>query len=154
VGEKVTSSRAQDRLLLAADVGGTKTDLAVISVERGPRQPLAQRRFPSQDHESLESLAKAFLDEAGQEVQAACLDVAGPVIGGKARLTNLPWEVSEASMAAALGIGRVRLLNDLVAVASAVPVLAAETPIEDRAYAWRGLAVLGRNVANLYPLND
>jgi glucokinase len=66
---------------------------------------------------------RAFLREVAMAVDAACLDVAGPVIGGEARLTNLPWEISEASLAAALELDKVWLLNDLVATASAIPLL-------------------------------
>jgi glucokinase len=123
----------QERLLLAGDVGGTKVDLAVVSVERGPRQPLAKRRYASTAHVGLAEMARAFLDEVSMEVEAACLDVAGPVIGGEAQLTNLPWEISEASLASALALKKVWLLNDLVATASAIPLLGPDEvqPVKD-----------------------
>lgn len=111
------------RLLLAGDVGGTKTDLAVVSSEAGPRRPLARRRYPSAAYSSLAELARAFLGEAGLEVAAACFDVAGPVLHGRAALTNLPWELEESSLAVELGVERAWLMNDLVATASAIPLL-------------------------------
>lgn len=113
-------------LLLAGDVGGTKTDLAVVSAEAGPRRPLAKARYPSADHADLAGMARAFLDGAGLTVQAACFDVAGPVVDGKARLTNLGWHLDEASLAVALDVERAWLLNDLVATASALPLLQPE----------------------------
>ncbi len=112
-----------DTLLLAGDVGGTKTDLAVVSVEAGPRRPLAKQQYPSTGHAGLAEMAREFLDEAGLTVQAACFDVAGPVMDGAVRLTNLDWDLDEASLAAALHVERAWLLNDLVATASAIPLL-------------------------------
>jgi glucokinase len=113
----------EGRLLLAGDVGGTKTDLAVISTAAGPRQPVAKRRYPSVDYQGLAEMARAFLDETGLKVEAASFDVAGPVLGGAAQLTNLTWRLEESSLASELGIARVWLMNDLVAMASAIPLL-------------------------------
>src|SRR5438105_227765 len=122
-GGDTSGPKGRDSLLLAGDVGGTKVDLAVVSRERGARQPLAKRRYASSSYASLADMVRDFLREASMEVEAACLDVAGPVIGGEARLTNLPWEISEGSLAGALDLERVWLLNDLVATASAIPLL-------------------------------
>lgn len=113
-------------LLLAGDVGGTKTDVALVSVAAGPRRPLVQRRYPSADYASLADLAGAFLADVGVQVDAVCFDVAGPVIDGRVQLTNLPWEIDETSLAAALRVPHARLLNDLAATASAVPLLESE----------------------------
>jgi glucokinase len=112
-----------DALLLVGDVGGTKTDLAVVSGHGGPRDRLAQRRFPSRAHAGLEDIVRAFLADTGIHVEAACFDVAGPVVAGHAQLTNLPWRLREADLASALGLERVWLINDLVATAAAVPLL-------------------------------
>jgi glucokinase len=122
-GARKTASGLAHRRVLAVDVGGTKVDLGVYSAYAGARQPLAERRYASADYNSLEALARAFLDDVGLEVEAACVDVAGPVTRGEARLTNLPWRLSEGSLTTALGVRRARLLNDLVAIASAIPVL-------------------------------
>jgi glucokinase len=105
------------------DVGGTKTDLAVVSRHGGPRERLAQRRYPSREDARLEDMARDFLADAGLEVGAACFDVAGPVEGGSARLTNLPWSLREADLARSLGVRRAWLINDLVATAAAIPLL-------------------------------
>ncbi|HEY4027971.1 MAG TPA: glucokinase [Candidatus Dormibacteraeota bacterium] len=110
-------------LLLAGDVGGTKTDLVVVSAVGGPRQPLAKRRYPSTAYASLAEMARSFVAGAGLEVQAACFDVAGPVINGEAWLTNLGWRLDESSLAAALQVERAWLINDMVAMAGALPLL-------------------------------
>jgi len=110
-------------LLLAGDIGGTKTDLALYSAEDGPRKPLAQAEFASANYTSLESIVKEFLANVGQTVDRACFGVAGPVIAGHARITNLPWEIDEATSRQELGLRSVRLVNDLEAIARAVPIL-------------------------------
>jgi len=121
MSDQATAADA-DRLLVG-DVGGTKTDLAVVSSRGGPRELLAQRRYASRDYSELEDIVRAFLSETGLVVQAACFDVAGPVAAGEAELTNLPWRLREPDLGRALGLGRVWLINDLVATAAAVPHL-------------------------------
>jgi glucokinase len=110
-------------MLLAGDIGGTKADLAVYSAEKGPRSPLARARFHSADYPGLEALAREFLAQVKLSVSHACFGVPGPVVGGTARLTNLPWVVEETALREALTLQAVRLLNDLEAIANAVPHL-------------------------------
>jgi glucokinase len=110
-------------MLLAGDIGGTKVDLAVFDVEQGPRAPIARKRFPSRDYPSLEAIAREFLAEANLPVTHASFAVAGPVVGGTASLTNLPWVIEERSLQADLGLEGVSLLNDVEATAVAVPAL-------------------------------
>ena len=110
-------------LLLAGDVGGTKTDLAVFSPEAGVGAPLAQSTFPSARYDSLEALVHDFLSQAGLQVERASFGVAGPVVSGRAAVTNLPWVIDSARLQEALHLSSVCLINDLVAIASAVPVL-------------------------------
>ena len=110
-------------MLLAGDIGGTKTDLAVLSKEKGPRAPLAEATFPSSEYPSLDALVAEFLDRVQLPVDRASFGVAGPVVGGEAVVTNLPWSIKEPRLAAALGLESVRLLNDLEAIAHAVPFL-------------------------------
>lgn len=110
-------------MLLAGDIGGTKTDVAVFTAEGGPRAPVAQKRFPSQDYPSLEAIAREFLADVDLPVTRACFAVAGPVAGGTATLTNLSWVVGEAELREGLRLEGVRLLNDVEAMAAAVPRL-------------------------------
>jgi glucokinase len=110
-------------MLLAGDIGGTKTSLAIFSSESGPRAPLVEATFPSADHASLEALVREFLSQVDLEVERASFGVAGPVVGGKATVTNLPWVIQETQLEEALNLSPVRLLNDLEAIANGVPVL-------------------------------
>jgi glucokinase len=116
-------------MLLAGDIGGTKTDLAIFSVERGPHSPITQTQVHSADYPSLQALVKEFLEKAKTPVERACFDVAGPVIDGRVKITNLPWVIDEASLAKDLNFKFVHLMNDLEAVARAVPILRASDVI-------------------------
>jgi len=110
-------------MLLAGDIGGTKTDLAIFSVEGGPHSPLTQTQMHSADYPSLQALVTEFLKQVNTPVERACFDVAGPVIDGRVKVTNLPWVMDEASLAKDLNLKSVRLMNDLEAVARAIPIL-------------------------------
>jgi glucokinase len=110
-------------MLLAGDIGGTKTDLAVFSPDQDLASPLAQKRFASADYPDLESMVQQFLSEVKLPVEKACFGVAGPVSQGTARLTNLPWTLEEASLKQALKLKSVRLVNDLLTIAAAIPYL-------------------------------
>ena len=113
-------------MLLAGDIGGTKTLLALYAPATGARQPVAEAEFHSADYPGLDVMAREFLAREKRTADHACFDVAGPVIGGRAHLTNLPWDVEEAALCQALGLRRVMLLNDLKAIAYAVPHLQPE----------------------------
>lgn len=110
-------------MLLAGDVGGTKTDLAVFSHDSGPNVPLVEATFSSGRYSSLEELVSEFLSQIDFQVDRASFGVAGPVVSGKATITNLPWKMDEAQLQEALDLSSVRLLNDLAAIAYALPFL-------------------------------
>jgi glucokinase len=110
-------------LLLAGDIGGTKTALAVYSADRGPRAPLAHCVFPSARYTSLAVMVREFLAGTSLAVDRASFAVAGPVIAGSARVTNLSWDLDETGLAAELELDSVHLLNDLEAIGDAVPSL-------------------------------
>jgi glucokinase len=110
-------------MLLAGDIGGTKTVLAVFSPAAGPREPQAQATFPSAQYESLEAIVQIFLEQVNLPVERAAFGVAGPVRRGRSTITNLPWVIDEAQLQQALNLRSVRLLNDLESVAYAVPAL-------------------------------
>jgi glucokinase len=110
-------------MLLAGDIGGTKTNLAIFSSEAGPRAPLVEATFPSADYASLEALVREFLSLVDLKVERASFGVAGPVVGGQATVTNLPWVIQETQLEEALNLSPVRLLNDLEAIANGVPAL-------------------------------
>lgn len=110
-------------MLLVADIGATKTNLAIFSREDGPRQPLAEASFSSEEYKGLEAVVRDFLQGVDLPVDRACVGVAGPVIDGRARVTNLPWVIDETELEEALELSRVRVLNDLEATANAIPIL-------------------------------
>jgi glucokinase len=110
-------------MLLAGDLGGTKTNLAVYSTAAGLQAPLVEATFASAQYASLEALVGEFMSRLDVRPDRACFGVAGPVVAGQAHITNLPWIMSEDALAASLGLRTVRLINDLDAIAHAVPLL-------------------------------
>ncbi len=112
-------------MLIAGDIGGTKTDLALFSSEAGPHAPLAEAKVHSADYPSLQAIVKEFLNKVKKPVDKACFAVAGPVIGGRVKTTNLPWVIETTSLAQGLNLNAesVYLINDLEAIARAVPIL-------------------------------
>jgi glucokinase len=134
-------------MLLAGDIGGTKTNLAVFSSETDWRKPFAEATFTSVDYPDLESLVHEFLGQSEFPIDRASFGVAGPVVAGHASITNLPWMMDEHQLQQALHIPSVRLLNDLDAIAHAVPHLEAQD-----LYALNvGQAVTGGAIAVIAP---
>jgi glucokinase len=104
-------------MIVAGDVGGTKTALALMEIDGDTLRPVREAVFPSREHGSLEELLAAFLGAAPGSLAAACFGLPGAVLDGKVATTNLPWTVEEARLATALKVPRVKLLNDLEATA-------------------------------------
>jgi glucokinase len=146
--------------VLAGDIGGTNTRLAIYDViaagaaegERPALMPLFERTYPSAAHASLDVIAEAFLAEAtanigaGAKVSSACLGIAGPIENNMCRATNLPWVVDGRALALHLGIERVTLVNDFYAAALGVTVVGPSdlAPLGGGPPAARGpIAVLG-----------
>lgn len=110
-------------MLLSGDIGGTKTILGLYDSESGVRQAIAKAEFRSANYNGLEEMVREFLKQTNRTAAYGCFDVAGPVIKGRARLTNLPWSLTEESLGRNLDLKKVVLLNDLKAIAYAVPHL-------------------------------
>lgn len=111
-------------MLLAADIGGTKTLMGLF--ERGADRPvpIVTREYATLDFESFEELVETFLDETRRgEIEALCAGIAGPVNGRVARLTSAPWIADADAIATRLGGCPALLVNDLEAMASCIPVL-------------------------------
>ena len=112
-------------MLLAGDVGGTKTLLGLYA--RGTPRPAAHdvNHFRTLDFDGLTDIVDEFLQAADHpKIEAACFGVAGPVRDQVAQLTNIPWRVDAHAVATRFSIPRVWLLNDLAAMGYAVGVLA------------------------------
>ena len=109
---------------LAADIGGTKGNFALVDPAQ-PGRMFAEATLASRDFPDLTSLVRAYLEHAGQRPARACLAVPGPVVAGRAVMATLDWVADEGALASDLGLGSVRLINDLVATACGLPLLPA-----------------------------
>lgn len=107
----------EDGVILAGDIGGTKTLLALFSCEGVSVVPIDERSFPSQHYADLEEAIDAFLRGRKVSPQRACFGVAGPVAHGQCETTNLPWVVDAQRISRRFEIPSVILLNDLEATA-------------------------------------
>lgn len=146
-------------MILVGDIGGTNARFALVEADRA--EPVRQGTVSSRAHPSLEAAARAFLGDAPPPIHTATLGVAGPVVDNRCTATNLPWVVDGDALGRALGIERVTLLNDLVALAygalrapreklrilqggapsrdgATVAVLAAGTGLGEAALVWSG----------------
>jgi glucokinase len=100
--------------VLAGDIGGTKTDLAVYRFEEARIARLEdQETFPSREYRGLEEIVHEFLGRRREPLAAAAFGIAGAVLSGEVKATNLPWKLSEERLSEEIGSERVRLLNDL-----------------------------------------
>ena len=132
------------RLLLAGDVGGTKTVLGIFAEEHRHLVLVREARFATLQFSSLESICAEFLAAASDcEIAAACFGVPGPVIGGTATPSNIHWGISDKSLSSALGGVPVTLINDLGATAQGVIHL----PESDSVVINPGASLLYGNVA-------
>ncbi len=107
-------------MILAGDTGGTKTLLSLYRAGADGLETVHQEIFQCADFDSLEEVVAHFLalpQARGATIEAACFGVAGPVKEGVAKITNLPWTIEAAKLAAMLGGVPVSLINDLQATA-------------------------------------
>lgn len=134
-------------MLLAGDIGGTKTVLALFETQTQQdivRHPVAERTFPSAQYQSLETIIDEFIRDTPATISSGSFGVAGPVVGNTARVTNLPWTIDAEAISEQFGFP-VHLLNDLEAIATAVPHLEATDLItlqEGEAAAQGAIAVI------------
>jgi len=112
-------------MILAGDVGGTKTLIGLFEIAARRPSPIDSRVFPTTEYQGFPAIIEAFLatERARPSIEAAVIGVAGPVINQSAEMTNVAWRVDAEEVRHAFGFPRVRLLNDLEALAYAVPVL-------------------------------
>ncbi|MBL4884726.1 MAG: glucokinase [Planctomycetaceae bacterium] len=103
-------------MLLAGDIGGTKTVVAVFEPE-SPQKPLHEQTFVSRDYSGLTEIVTQYLGEHDFSIDAACFGVAGPVSQGQCETIDLPWKVDEAELGKLTGSSKVRVINDLEAMA-------------------------------------
>jgi glucokinase len=108
----------KETLILAGDIGGTKTNVAVYAHHNTGLSLLAREQYASRGYDRFTEVVDTFLASVGTpDITAACFGIAGPVINGICKATNLPWEITTVSLKAQLNTPRIRLLNDLEATA-------------------------------------
>lgn len=119
---------ATEVFVLAADVGGTNTKTALARVHNGRPRLIKRHSYSSHNYATLERALEAFLADPdvrphAARIRAACFAVAGPVEAGRARLTNLTWQIDEAQLRVHFGFPRVALINDFAAAGLGVALL-------------------------------
>ena len=102
-------------LILAGDVGGTSTRLAYFRLDAAGMQGLAEGRYKSREHGSLIEIVRRFAAQHALRAERACFGIAGPILEGRVRTPNLPWNIEGVELAELLGLPQVRLINDLEA---------------------------------------
>lgn len=120
-----------ENLILAGDIGGTKSNLGLFRGSPEAPEAVAERTYFNREFGGLAEVVRQFLnetvlDETSHVAEHACFGVAGAVVGGDSALPNLGWRLSEAGLAEALGLNYVRLINDLEANALGLATLAPE----------------------------
>ncbi|MDQ7089559.1 MAG: glucokinase [Methylococcales bacterium] len=111
-------------MILAGDIGGTKTLLALYQQQGDDLKCIKKQRFVSDEFKTFESLLVEFLNN--EKITAVCIGVAGPVMEGVCKATNLPWVLKTSQIQAQVGVEHVVLLNDLEATAWGILNLSAE----------------------------
>jgi len=137
-------------MLLAGDIGGTKTVLALYDEKSRATAPFTEATYPSGRYDSLEQIVEEFLRSTWSRqvrVNRASFGVAGPVVGGKATLPNLPWVIEETKLKEKFDFEAVAVINDLEAIGQAVPVL----PADDLATVKKGTPEPEGNIAVIAP---
>jgi len=115
-----------ENTLLAGDVGGTKTLLALFSVQNGIPVEISSHRYVSRDFKSLEHIIRDFLKDRESLPAAAAFGIPGPVINGVVKSTNLPWIINEKLLSEKTSIPKLKLVNDLVATAYSIQSLSSD----------------------------
>lgn len=116
-------------MILAGDVGATKTLLEAGILQDGRWRPAFGRRYAAAGHPDFDSVLRTFFQEWAAQQQApvkiarACFGVAGPVFDNRVQMTNLAWVVDGNAICAGFGIPRVRIVNDFAAAASGIEML-------------------------------
>src|SRR6266567_4436374 len=112
-------------MIVAGDIGGTHTRIALFSQEAGRLHLGQEKVYPSREHKGLGEIIAIFLSDTGASVNLACFGVAGPVLHGRVAASNLPWIVDASELAQQLGLDTAWLINDLEAHASGIDDLEA-----------------------------
>jgi glucokinase len=109
-------------MILAGDIGGTNTRIALFDPNDSPLRPISQADYRSNAHPGIVEIALDFLSNHREKIDACCFGVAGPVVDGKSHPTNLPWALDSAEISFRLR-APCTLINDLEANGYGISVL-------------------------------
>lgn len=115
-----------EHTILAGDVGGTKTLLALFSADDGKPVEIKSKEYKSDKYNCLEEIINDFLKNFNGTPPIACLGIAGPVNNGVEKSTNLPWITDEKTLSKKTGIRRIKIINDLAATAHSITHLTSD----------------------------
>ena len=108
-------------MIIAGDVGGTKARIGLFTRQAGRVELVVSEQYHSNSFSSFEDLLKTFTDSHRSTIknnlESACFGLPGPVINGRVKVTNLPWEVAQLSVSSCLGVPKTKLVNDLAITA-------------------------------------
>jgi len=110
-------------MILAGDIGATRTRLAAFQTEGNKLQCVVEKTYKSQEHDGLQEIIGIFVKSEGIPVHSACFGVAGPVRAGRSKISNLPWTIDSRELASQLRLSSVGLINDLEAYAYGIDAL-------------------------------
>jgi glucokinase len=113
-------------MILAGDIGGTKTILAIFSEIGGQLEIVTEQKFASREHQEFNEIVRKFVAAQEHAVERVCFGIAGPVKNGRSTATNLPWIVDTRTLANNFGFEPVGLINDLEATAYGLSLLEPE----------------------------
>jgi glucokinase len=115
-----------EKNILAADIGASKTNLGIFSVNASPLIPIRESTLITRDYANATDLLQSFLEKHPLEIDSACIGVPGPVLDNQSTTTNLPWLINGDELAGKSGIKKIRLVNDLEGTAASVVLLREE----------------------------
>ncbi len=101
--------------ILAADIGGTNTRMALFNIEKGILRLLAERTFKTRSYANFQEILKIFHPESLKDIACMCLGVAGPVQKGRVKGTNFAWELDQLELSRLTGVEKIFIINDMEA---------------------------------------
>lgn len=110
-------------MILTGDIGGTKSRLAAFETDGNRLKCVVEKIYPSKEHGGLNEIVSDFVKTEGIPAHSACFGVAGPVRGGRSKISNLPWIIDSRELATQLRLSSVGLINDLEAFAYGIDFL-------------------------------
>ncbi len=107
-------------MIISGYITARTVDITCVKKVRGAMKLYNQVTYKTQEFSNLDSLLKLYMKKISEPVDYACFGVAGPVIQGEVQVTNLPWQIKANELSEKFSLGKVKLLNDLVATAHGV----------------------------------